>query len=1506
MTQFTTSLAEVRASRKFLQTQSLSNDHSAGILDAAGRLVSRFTALAPLDAPSLRQAMTAAFGLSDDVGGWKWKDAYDAAETALIKHLLDSGSSLFGPDPFDPAQAASTLEFLNTLAALEPTHSRRSRQQQEYQQFSTPIAIAWCAFIASRMNHSDTLLEPSAGTGMLSVFPTLFAPQTGIHLNEYARTRAGILANLFPRAQIHHCNAETIADRLPHIRPSLIIMNPPFSVSPDHDKRVVGADLAHVRSAFSMLPEGGRLVAITAASRVPGTAAWNELFGSLSGAPATCVFTTVMEGCLYARRGTSFDTRMTVIDRSEHAADADRTDSVVSTPQELLEAVLHNVPTRQPISHAAPPPLDLFGADTRPSVRRGPDRPVRKRKSPPTPSGPPAASGDLGLGAEQSSARDFGPISELTYTRSIAPAETTTGSYASWQPTVIDVPGAQTHPTHLIQSAAMAAVSHAEPAYRPLLPESLVTDNLLSDAQLESVVLAGAAHERLFPDAHQIQASFDKTRRASADQDPSANQEPSNDPEADPEDKYGSPVHFRYGWMLGDGTGAGKGRQVAGILLDNWLRGRRRALWLSQSDKLVEDARRDWLSLGGMATDVFPLTKFRQDVDIPFDQGILFATYATLRSAGRSGKQSRLQQIIRWLAGSMDETDRHAFDGVIVFDESHAMSNAAGGKGSRGDTKPSQQGIAGIRLQNALPQSRVLLVSATGASTLSGLAYAVRLGLWGSGDTPFDTRDEFLAAMTAGGVAALEVISRDLKALGLYQSRALSYDGVEIDILEHPLTDEQRTLYDEWAHAFRLIHHNLDAAMEASGITKKGSTLNRGAKSSAISTFESIKQRFFAHMLNAMKCPSLIRSVTADLNAGRSAVIQLVSTGESLMERQLAEIPPSEWDDIQIDLTPRDNIIEYLKYAFPVQLQETYTDDAGNECSRPVFDADDNRVLCQEAVAKRDKLILKMASLPSTPSALDQIVHHFGHDNVAEITGRGRRIVKIDGPGGGRFALRGRPASANLTEANDFMHDKKRILVFSNAGDTGRSYHADLSVRNQRRRVHYLLEPGWRADRAIQGLGRTHRTHQASAPVFRPVTTDVKGERRFTATIARRLDALGALTRGQRNSQTEMAENQSLFRPEDNFESTYARMALRQFYVALYLSHISNWNEQRFYQATGLRITDKTGELKKELPSMSRTLNRLLAMPIDEQNQLFSQLEQRIDANVARAIEAGNYEQGVETLSADSFTVATREEVLVTNATRTELVEIVERNKLIPLTADQAIARAGDNPPQIHGQRFAINTRSGRAAALARTSSVMDDESGRLLQRIALVRPDRREPVTLQEWKQSNWKPCNEEDFRKAWENELATLPAYRERRRWLATGMLLPVWQKLPQENMRVRRLTTDDGESLIGRVLEENEIDQVRSAFGLAATGTPPPQRMFAILLDGKRDWRLHNGWRLLRRQVAGSPRVELDGPVHSDHAKLERLGANLEIIAYRGRVFLPSPEVLASVIETWPVQA
>ncbi|CAM5593786.1 Strawberry notch helicase C domain-containing protein OS=Sphingobium scionense OX=1404341 GN=GGQ90_003986 PE=4 SV=1 [Sphingobium scionense] len=92
-----------------------------------------------------------------------------------------------------------------------------------------------------------------------------------------------------------------------------------------------------------------------------------------------------------------------------------------------------------------------------------------------------------------------------------------------------------------------------------------------------------------------------------------------------------------------------------------------------------------------------------------------------------------------------------------------------------------------------------------------------------------------------------------------------------------------------------------------------------------------------------------------------------------------------------------------------------------------------------------------------------------------------------------------------------------------------------------------MLEAGWKADNAIQGFGRSNRTNQKQPPLFRPVTTDVKAQKRFISTIARRLNSLGAITRGQRQT-----GGQGLFRPEDNLESWYARDALRQLYRLIF------------------------------------------------------------------------------------------------------------------------------------------------------------------------------------------------------------------------------------------------------------------------------------------------------------------------------------------------------------------
>ena len=1461
---------------------------------AARTLLPVLEAGKPLDAATLRDAMTEAFGASDAEGGWVWKDAYEAAEAACVLFLQRYGRGMRRTCGTGADGPRRMLAMLEAVAALEPSHTRRSEEQVRLQQFSTPLPLAYAALQAAAIRPGDVVLEPSAGTGMLAVMAECALGDRAagaLHLNEYAQTRARLLTRLFPEAVVTAFNAESIADRLRDVRPTVVLMNPPFSATPGVDRSRHDADLRHVRSAASMLPLGGRLVTITSAHCVPGDAV-----GRLD-PPARCVFTMAIDGRAYARRGTGFDTRLTVLERGAGPrVELDGT-ARAADAAELLDAVIAQVPKRQPIAPApapAGPARDLFGKPVTPATRRGP-KPVS------TP--------------ESRRSHDWGPISELTVeTSAVEPSAdadtartgTDTGPYAPWRPGVVRVPGAVEHPTPLVQSAAMAAVLHPVPAYRPLLPERVVTDGLLSDAQLESVVLAGEAHARHLAAEYRIGSQWETVHRCREDGEDDGEEVDTSLVTVEGE-TLSEPVRFRRGWMLGDGTGCGKGRQVAAIILDNRLRGRKRALWLSQSDKLLEDARRDWTALGGLESDVIPLGNFRQGKEIPLDEGILFATYATLRSPSRQGKPSRLEQIVEWLAGSLDEEDRHGFDGVIVFDEAHAMANAAGAKSERGETKPSQQGRAGLRLQNALPDARIAYVSATGATTVPGLAYAGRLGLWAAGETPFEKRTEFVSAMEAGGVAAMEVVARDLKALGLYQARALAYDGIEVDILEHPLTPEQRRIYDAYAGAFKVIHAHIEEALKATGIVQGEDTLNRNAKAAALSAFEGTKQRFFGHLLTGMKCPSTIRAIDADLAAGRSAVVQLVSTGEALMERRIADVPASEWDDLNIDLTPRDAILSYLMHAFPVQLQEPFTDDGGNLLSRPARDADGNPIICKEAEDRRDALIEKLAALPPVPTALDQIVQRFGHEAVAEVTGRSRRVLRITDAKGERLALRSRPASANLAETAAFMDGEKRILVFSMAGGTGRSYHADLSCGNTERRIHYLLEPGWRADQAIQGLGRTHRTHQASAPLFRPVTTDVKGERRFIATIARRLDSLGAITRGQRDSQTAMGgSDAALFRESDNLESVYARAALRQFYGALSRGSIKGWTLERFEKATGLKLTWE-GSLKDELPPMPRFLNRLLALPIAEQNQLFAELEERIASNIEQAIEAGSYEVGVETVTADSLTIAGRETLYEHPGTgaATELVEIVRRDRLVPLTAESAL-EIGERDPGPDGKpRLAVNARSKRAAVILPAASRMLDDGG-VTERVRLIRPATAETMARAELDASNWRRADEAVWRRVWDAEIAGLPSHRDSRFWLATGLLLPVWDRLPAENMRVRRLTADCGTALIGRVLDAEQVRSVRAGFRLDGGPAMTGAEAFEAVMGRGNALALANGWRLARRRLMGADRIEIEGPADTDMDALKRMGCTTEIVNWRTRVFTPNANVVARILDRWPLAA
>jgi predicted RNA methylase len=1342
---------------------------------------------ASFDNPRLTAAANKIFGGSRGSGNHTPRIAYDAMETATNRFLQKYHASLLIQAP-----TIEGLRFLRDLTTRLPTQSDRTEEQVELQQFSSPPPIA---FIAARLlspQKGELILEPSAGTGSLAIWPRVIGAE--LVCNEISERRRALLALL--GYESFDVDAEFIDDLLPaEIKPLGVLMNPPFSSTAGRTQRhdtIFGAN--HIESALRRLEKSGRLVAISTAAMAMGATKFSEWWQRIAHRYNVRANYTI-SGREFAKQGTSVDVQIIVIDKDG------------STPGSDWHGQLEEIKWGKAES------LEEAWEDLKDLCVREP----REEKAP---------------------------------SDEIAPAE----MFVPYE--VTRITGGVPHPAPIVESASMAAVKPPIITSKLALPRRIVEDGLLSNLQLESVLLAVQRHKQRLPSG------------------------------------------ARAGSFVGHGTGLGKGRIVAAIIAHNWFQGRRRSIWFSVNNDLIEATRRDLKDLG-VNIPLGKINDYPPSGDIKMREGVLFCTYPSLISKSKDGKK-RLDQIQRWLGK----------DAIVILDESHRAKNAlVAGRG-----EPTQTGQAVIDLQSheRNPDYRVVYSSATGATEVRHMAYMIRLGLWGPG-TPFSTFNQFMIEVEGGGVGAMEMVSRDLKTLGMYTSGSISFgacpvSGLAVEYREviHHLTPDQREMYDNAARAWQVVMQNIE---EAVGVTNGG----KRARSRAISNFWASQQRFAAQLILSLKIPTLIKETEQALADGKAVIISLVGTGEARTIEKVSEAVASDMSLDDLDFTPREVICEMVRRSFPVILHQTVEDPTtGNKYQEPVKDKNGNLVECREAVLMRDDLLERMSDLNLPENPLDQIVNYFGENKIAEITGRKRRLIRDPRSGKTIYKKRAPQGVAmdrvNVHEMNEFQDGRKDIVIISDAGSTGISLHDSNRAAKKRRRVHITAQYGWVADREMQRLGRSHRSDQATPPEYVLLSTELGGERRFSSTIAKRLGTLGALTKSDRRAAD--ANEISKY----NFETEEGRAALTLMFRTIMRgeSVLGLDDTRQTLRDMGLLTKDAIGQeyiRKEDEGNVPRFLNRVLALDVTRQNAIFKYFESLFERAVLSAKENGTFDEGVMDIQALAVRLAQPPRVVaidhVTGAkTMHYLLDVDQATERLSFEEAEAARREND------GQYY-LHVRTGKALLAIPSRQHTDPDTGKISRTFSIWRPERR--------KDSHWKapkltakchPLRPEEAREWWEKRYAELPAVETTQTHIIGGAILPLWQRLKSQDdvqLRVVRVTTSDGQRIVGATIPEDKVGPTLRALGISRHLIDPGEIWTAVWEDNDRV-QLVEGLVLRRTSVHREPRIEICQTKLRHYGTLRTCDLIEETIKYKQRFFISSEQeegtaMLTKVLAAFP---
>ncbi len=1215
-------------------------------------------------------------------------DLQELAETAIVKRARGIASS-------ESTNDAVKFERIKTLYENQPSLNQRDSERVMKQQYSTPAPYAFLADMYVKGNGKviESALEPSAGNGML----TIGLPMDKVHVNDIDAQRLANLRRQGFKNVTSQDGTQPFADK----DVDVVVTNPPFgSATPkEYDGYKISSleGQMAINALDSMKDDGRAAIIIGGKTEYAKNGSLNPKDKAFLGylySHYNVEDVINVDGSLYAKQGTSYPTRIILINgrRLDENAfppvkDKARAEAVKDY-DELYKRIEDDILRGERMdssiggeTRSTQPELDKQGAAGTPKERvrageRGGSEPDGEREPDLFDSTSVSGTHDDLENQRGTEPRQDGELpngdsrTDGTGTEPSPSKEPTTGDNEQRgagsggagrndaQPSTNESAnaGSGSGPRGQLQRVdkSVRGLSTEKVTYAPKSENPFTLKAVMPADQQEAVnknlEKLGDADQFLV-DELGYNDKDDLYSHLAAEQVDSVAL-------ALQQAKKGN------AFIIGDMTGIGKGRQAASLIRYAKKQGQV-PVYFTKTAGLLSDVYRDLVDIGSPELRPFVFGSAKEAAITDSDGKVVFALPS----------KSEVKRVLDYIEKNGKLPDEYDYvlttysqvsNGVYEFDENGARKEKKLAKGKtfgaaalsgqrRRDAIEKLMGNAylildeshtaggnsgqGNYFQHIIQKAKnVTFFSATFAKRPDNMPiYALRTAMNEGGMKSSDLID----AVKRGGATLQEIMSQTLTQCGQMIRRERDMTGVTIDwkaIDEPERVQEQRERYDSIIGLFNDII-NFQKKYVSSYVDERNDEL--AAIQSTIGIKKGTAALGIKNQPFASKAFNTVQQVLLSLKA-KSAAERAIDYLKQGMKPVIALNNTNESQTGNLALGEEMDAPDLgtsLKKGLEGTLRYTQKDAKDNSESGYIKLSD----LGDEAVEAYHELEKKIeqTSTGLSLSPIDVIKNELQKAGykVGELTGRQTEFVYNDN---GTVTKVKRADTDKKKLARDFNDGKIDALILNKSAATGISLHASSKYKDQKKRVMIVAQQQLDVNDEVQMRGRIDRTGQVARGAYEYVVSLIPAEQRLLMMFKAKLKSLDANTTSSQKSkfnEMEVADITNKYGDKVVKEymaehlDLYARMADPFGWEKTYGDDLSRINPQNLVVSGGGVGDGEAGG------DASKLLGRMALLRVNEQEKMLQEIGELYANEIQRLNEIGENDLEITELPLKAKTI---------------------------------------------------------------------------------------------------------------------------------------------------------------------------------------------------------------------------------------------------------------------------